>query len=190
MKKFKMWENKVGCEWVLEVYAILAQVLLGWTLQKSTQASSRNIFNQKFIGRRLQYLGEISHSTTWGKESRHLSSTFSLCISAHLPFLGRDCLSIASLCTSNKNITLEKFLRLHLLSSWISRCCPCLWIPIPDSWEIDSYWPTWVWFGCQNPTPVNETNGVEGRGRGKWQLTERQCHWNLGRYPKSIQYSF
>lgn len=87
-------------------------------------------------------------------------------------------------------INLEKFLRLHLLSSWISRCCPCLWIPIPDSWEIGSFWPTWVWFGCQNLTPVNETNGVERRGRGKWQLTGRWCHWNLGRYPKSIQYSF
>ena len=95
----------------------------------------------------------------------------SLSTSAHLPLLGRDCLSIASLCTSNKNITLEKFLRLHLLSSWISRCCPCLWIPIPDSWEIDSCWAMWAWFGCQNLTPVNETNGVEGGAEGSdsWQ---------------------
>lgn len=125
-----------------------------------------------------------------GAKNQGIFLLLSLSGSLHIFPFWADCLSTASLCTSNKNITLEKFLRLHLLSSWISRCCPCLWIPIPDSWEIDSYWPTWVWFGCQNLTPVNETNGVEARGRGKWQLTERRCHWNLGRYPKSVQYSF
>lgn len=190
MKKFKIWENKVGCECVLEVYAILAQVLWGWELQNSTQANWRNTFNWKFTGRRLEYLGEISHSTTCGKESRNLFPTFSLCTSAHLPLLGRDYLFIASTCTSNKNITLENVLRSHLLGSWISRCCPCLWIPTPDSWGIDSCWPTWVWFSCQNLTLVNETNGVEKRGKGKWQLTEIRCHWKLGRYPKSVQYTF
>lgn len=118
-----------------------------------------------------------------------LFPTFPLCISAHLPLCGRDWLLLLTL-WSSQSITLEKFLRSHPFSSWISRYCPCLWIPIPKSWEIGSYWPTWVWFGCQNFTPVNETNGVEGRGREKWQLTEKSCHWELGRYPKSVQYPF
>lgn len=101
-----------------------------------------------------------------------------LSLFAHFSLVGRDWLIITFLYTSSQNITLEKFLRSHLLS-WISRC-PYLWIPIPILWEIVSCWPTWVWFGCQNLTPVNEAIGVEGRGRGKWQLTEKWCHWELG----------
>lgn len=108
----------------------------------------------------------------------------SLSTSAHFPMVARGWFFIASLYTSSQNKTLEIFLRSHLLNFWVSRYCPCLWIPIPNSWVIEPFWPIWVWFGCQNLTPVNETNGGSGERWREWQLTEKRCHWEFGRYPK------